>query len=136
MPIIIIVSFALQDQTHYSGSLPPHCHPSLCQFPAEFFSFVPPCAGRWGLETLQFCPYEQVKIFSHCVQGEVLWVQFIFIRTERVVAHSLIPDQHTVACQAVVNSSGYGVGSGTVIMLNLPNVQYGFSMPFWQLVRG
>lgn len=37
MPIIIIVSFAPRDQTHYSGSPPPHCHPSLCQFPAVFF---------------------------------------------------------------------------------------------------
>lgn len=35
MPIIIIVGFTPQNQTHYSGSLPPHCHPSLCQFPAD-----------------------------------------------------------------------------------------------------
>lgn len=72
-------------------------------------------------------------MFSHCVQGDVLWVQFMFISTERVVAHSLITDQHTVACQAVVNSSVYGARSGTVTMLNSLNVQYGFSMAFWQL---
>lgn len=43
------------------------------------------------------------KMCSYCVQGEVLWVQFPFVNTERVVAHSLIPEQCTVDCQAEGN---------------------------------